>query len=246
MLDYLAGRFVQENWSVKKLVREMALSRTFAMSSAGRGDAETLDPDNRFLHRMPVRRLEAESIRDEILEISGRLDARMYGPGVEVFLTPEMQAYTETYGKPARGGPLDGDGRRSIYLMVRRNFLTPMLVAFDAPPPLSTVGRRSVSNVPAQAMTMMNDPFVAEQAGVWVRRVLAMPETEGVEGRVRRMYLEAFARLPTTAELADVLKFLDDHGQELGVPADRRASDPQLWADVAHVLMNLKEFIFID
>jgi len=244
LLDFLATRFVEEKWSVKKLIREMVLSRTFAMSSAGRGEADSVDPDNRLFHRMPVRRLEAESIRDEILQVSGRIDLRMYGPGVEVFLTPEMQAYVEAYGKPAHGGPLDGAGRRSVYLTVRRNFLTPMLVAFDAPPPLSTVGRRTVSNVPAQALTMMNDPFVAEQAGVWARSVLAMPGLSE-EACIRRMYVEAFARPPSAAELSDVLTFLDEHGKELGVPPDRRASDPRLWADVAHVLMNLKEFIFI-
>jgi mono/diheme cytochrome c family protein len=246
LLDYLSCRFIDEKWSVKKLIREMVLSRTFAMSSTARGEAESIDPDNRLFHRMPVRRLEAESIRDEVLKVSGRLDERMYGPGVEVFLTPEMQAYAESYGKPARGGPLDGDGRRSIYLAVRRNFLTPMLLAFDAPQPLSTVGRRTVSNVPAQALTMMNDPFVTEQAAVWARRVLAMPDINNAEARIRRMYVEAFARPPSAAELADVLTFLDEHGQELGVPADRRSSDPRLWADVAHVLMNLKEFIFIN
>ena len=106
-------------------------------------EAEAADPDNRLLHRMPVRRLEAEAIRDAILAVSGRLDEKMGGPGVEVHLTPFMDNnYTDDYGRPKASGPLDGDGRRSLYLKVRRNFPTPMLVAFDMPPPLATAGRR--------------------------------------------------------------------------------------------------------
>jgi hypothetical protein len=275
LLDDLAARFVDPSalstssgqasspqgmgWSVKKLVREMVLSRTFQMSSeAGGADespesaerAEKLDPDNRLLHRMSVRRLEGEAIRDQILQLSGRLDPRLFGPGVEVFLTPEMQAYTSDYGKPASSGPLDGEGRRSVYLMVRRNFLSPFLTAFDTPPPLNTVGRRNVSNVPAQALAMMNDPFVAEQAKGWAGRVLAVREPGQMSGtnpaaRVRRMYLEAFSRPPNEAEMSDVLAFLDEHAKELGVPPDRRDSDPALWADLAHALMNVKEFIFV-
>ena len=86
----------------------------------------------------------------------------MCGPSVPVYLTP----FQEGRGRPA-SGPLDGDGRRSIYLAVRRNFLSPLLLAFDTPIPFSTVGRRTVSNVPAQALILMNDPFVHQQAEAW-------------------------------------------------------------------------------
>ena len=95
----------------------------------------------------------------------------MYGPSVPVHLT----SFMEGRGRPGRSGPLDGDGRRSIYLDVRRNFLNPMFLAFDAPVPFSTMGRRNVSNVPAQASTLMNDPMVARQARLWAERVLAGP-----------------------------------------------------------------------
>src|SRR5213075_3151188 len=90
------------------------------------------------------------------------------GPAVPVALTP----FQDGRGKPA-SGPLDGEGRRSVYLAVRRNFLSPFLLAFDTPIPFSTVGRRTVSNVPAQALILMNDPFVHQQADQWARRVLA-------------------------------------------------------------------------
>ncbi len=116
------------------------------MSSAPRDRGERLDPSDVYLHRMNVRRLEAETIRDAILSASGSLADAMYGPGVPLHLT----SFMDGRGRPARSGPLDGDGRRSIYLNVRHNFLDPVLLAFDAPVPFSTMGRRNVSNVPAR------------------------------------------------------------------------------------------------
>ncbi len=88
------------------------------------------------------------------------LDPTMYGPSVPVHLT----AFMDGRGRPAPSGPLDGDGRRSIYLAVRRNFLNPMFLAFDAPVPFSCMGRRNASNVPAQALILLNDPLVVQQA----------------------------------------------------------------------------------
>jgi hypothetical protein len=245
LLDDLADRFVRDGWSIKRLVRELVLSSTFRMASTSSPEAEADDPDNRLLHRMLVRRLEAEAIRDAILTVSGRLEGRMGGPGVEVHLTPFMDNYTDNYGRPKASGPLDGDGRRSLYLKVRRNFPTPILVAFDMPPPLVTSGRRDVSNVPAQALILMNDPFIVQQARRWAVRVLAI---EGLDAssRVRRMYRDAYARPPTETELQAALRFLESHGGELGVPHERRGDDERVWTDFAHVLINVKEFIFLN
>src|SRR5207253_3110480 len=88
LLDYLAARFVREGWSIKKLIRELVLSSAYRMSSHPGGKAEQIDPQNLLLHRMRVRRLEGEAIRDSILAISGRLDERLYGKSVPVHLTP--------------------------------------------------------------------------------------------------------------------------------------------------------------
>ena len=126
-----------------------------------------------------------------LLAVSGRLDRTPYGPGVAPHLTPFMVGR----GRPTASGPLDGAGRRSVYLNVRRNFLTPMFLAFDYPIPFSTMGRRSVSNVPAQALTMMNNPFVLQQAELWAKRALANRELTAQE-RIGRMYVTAFGRLP--------------------------------------------------
>jgi hypothetical protein len=237
LLDYLAAEFVQSGWSFKKMHRLMLLSSTYQMSSRAAEAAELRDPDNKLWHRMPIRRLEAESIRDAMLAVSGRLDPKLYGPSVPPYLTPHMAGR----GRPDHSGPLDGLGRRSIYLSVRRNFLTPMFLAFDYPIPFTTMGRRSVSNVPAQALALMNNPLVVQQAELWARRILAEPATAPAQ-RVCRMYVDAFGRPPTAVELAEALAFLEEQGRNNG----GAVNDHRAWADLGHVLFNVKEFIFLN
>ena len=236
LLDHLAVHFVRDlNWSVKRLIRELVLTRAYQMSSApADARAEQLDPENELLHRMNLKRLEGEAIRDAVLTVSGRLDPKVGGTSVMVHLTPFMDGR----GKPS-SGPLDGAGRRSIYTSVRRNFLPPMMLAFDMPIPFTTMGRRNVSNVPAQALILMNDPFVVEQTRVWAKRLASVSEpTE----RVRQMYLAAFSRPPLEAELKDALAFVTAQSQALGTaPTDER-----VWADLGHVLFNVKEFIYLN
>jgi hypothetical protein len=172
-----------------------------------------------------------------MLAVSGRLDPKLYGPSVPPYLTPHMAGR----GRPENSGPLDGLGRRSIYLSVRRNFLTPMFLAFDYPIPFTTMGRRSMSNVPAQALALMNNPLVVQQAELWARRILAEPATAPAQ-RVCRMYVDAFGRPPTAAELAEAIAFLDEQGRNYG----GAVNDCRAWADLGHVLFNVKEFIFLN
>jgi cytochrome c553 len=236
LLDYLARELVRRGWSIKSMHRLLVLSSTYQMASRAEAAADEADPRNRLLHRMPIRRLEAECIRDAVLAASGRLDRRMFGPGVLPHLTPFMAGR----GKPTHTGPLDGAGRRSVYLNVRRNFLTPLFLAFDYPIPFTTIGRRSVSNVPAQALALMNNPFVVQQAELWAKRALAEPGLTPRQ-RVTNLYVTAFGRPPTDAELAEALAFLEEQGKQYG-----RAEDVRAWSDLCHVLYNVKEFIFID
>lgn len=232
LLDWLAARFMEQGWSIKRLIRELVLSSTYRMAS---GPAQAADPQNLLWHRMPLRRLEAEAIRDSLLAVSGRLNTTVGGPSVPVFLTPFMSGR----GRPEQSGPLDGNGRRSIYLAVRRNFLNPLLLAFDAPAPTSTVGRRNVSNVPAQALALLNNAFVIEQARLWAEQALAAgtPETE----LVTRLYEAAFARTPDADELHAALEFVRAQAAAYG-----EANDVRAWADLCHVIFNAKEFVFIE
>jgi len=241
LLDYLADDFRTNGWSVKRVIRQVMLSRTYQMASrAGDADAERRDPNNVLLHRANLRRLEAEEIRDSMLAASGRLDLTMFGPSVDVHLTEFM----EGRGKPA-SGPLDGAGRRSIYLAVRRNFLSPMMQAFDAPAPFNTSGRRGVSNVPAQALMLMNDPFVLQQAKRWAGEV-ANQKDLSARRRIAMMYQSAFSRPPTDREIDRAAAFLENQSTERGFDAISAELRPEVWADLAHGLMNAKEFIFLN
>jgi hypothetical protein len=131
-----------------------------------------------------------------------------------------------------------------VYLSVRRNFLSPMMLAFDAPIPVSTTGRRNVSNVPAQALILLNDPFVLQQAQAWAARMLAEPAGDSTD-RIERLYQTAFSRPPTAAERADAVEFLRQQAQAYGLSSDGAMTDPRPWSDLCHVLWNVKEFSFI-
>jgi len=250
LLDWLASELVAPTkqtgndavgspWSLKQMHRLMVLSTAYRQSSRATPEqaakAVTADPQNKLLHQQNVRRLEAEAVRDTLLSVSGRLDRTMEGPGVLPFLTEHQVGR----GKPA-SGPLDGNGRRSLYLAVRRNFLNPMFTAFDYPTPFTCIGRRTVSNVPAQALVMMNNPFVIQQAELWAKRVLAMPDLSP-EQRVTAMYESAFGRPPTKQELTAATQFVAEQVKEYGKP-----DHPKAWTDLAHVLVNAKEFIFVE
>ncbi len=231
LLDYLASRLVDHDWSVKRAVRGIVTSDTYQLSSLVADSTREVDPDNVWLSRARVRRLEAEAIRDTLMSIADRLDVKLEGNSVPVHLTE----FLEGRGRPGKSGPANSDFRRSVFISVRRNFLIPMMSTFDAPNPFSSMGRRNVSSVPAQSLTLLNDPFVHELAKAWSEAVVSLPDTADVE-RLDRMYLTAFSRSPTAAEQASTLDYVTAQ-LKLG-----RA--PQaVWQDVAHVLMNMKELI---
>ena len=127
-----------------------------------------------------------------------------------------------------------------MYLEVRRNFITPLFLAFDYPLPSTTVGRRSVSTVPSQALMLMNNEFVAAEASKWAARALA--ERNNTNARLDNMFLRAYGRLPDATDRAQIAEFLDRHAARY---PGATAEDPRVWSDLAHVIFNSKEFIFI-
>jgi hypothetical protein len=162
------------------------------------------------------------------------LDHGLYGPSVPVHLDD----FVVGRGRP-ESGPLDRDGRRSLYVRVQRNFMSPLLLAFDMPTPFGTVGRRSDSNVPAQSLILMNDAFVWDQARGWAQR-LQMVSPDPLT-RVRTAVREAWGREASAAEEQRLLRFLDDQARAHGVPSD----DERVWTDLCHALFNTKDFLFI-
>ena len=242
LLDFLAHRFMKEGWSVKAIQRLILLSSTYRMSGRGDARAVRLDPANRLLHHVSVRRLEAEAVRDSVLSVSGNLNRQLFGPSVP----PHISPYQDGRGKP-KPGPLDGNGRRSLYVQVRRNFLTPLFLAFDYPPPISTIGRRGVSTVPSQALMMLNNEFIAGEARAWARRMIAEETDPG--RRAARMVLEAYGRYPEPRELNDLLQFAaaagDRYRRLAEKEATRESTQQRVWADLGHALMNSAEFIYL-
>ena len=239
LLDHLAVEMVKDGWSMKRMIKRILLTEAYQRKSSNPDKtALELDPDNRLLHRANIKRLSGESIRDTLLAVSGRLDSKMYGPSIPVHVTPFMQGR----GRP-RSGPLDGQGRRSIYIAVRRNFLSPMMLAFDTPIPFNSIGRRNRSNVPAQALILMNDPLVTNLAQEWAKKLIEYSPTP--ENRIRFAYQAAFSRAPSDAEVTRSLEFLERQAQSLEVDTAQMVSDVRIWRDYCHVLFNVKDFIYI-
>ena len=235
LLDHLAGWFRDNGWSTKGLIRRIMLSRTYQMASTtGDAVAEEKDPKNLLLHRANVKRLEGEALRDAILSITGSFDDEMYGEPVPVYLT----SFMEGRGRPRTSGPLDGNGRRTIYGAVRRNFLSPMMTAFDTPPPATTVGRRAISNVPAQALILMNDPLVVLQSQRWSERLVGADLND--RELVTRMYRRMFGRNAGPDEAVAAVGFLEEQTKL------QDGSREKAIADLAHVLFNVKEFMFVN
>ena len=164
----------------------------------------------------------------------------MYGKSVPIHLT----AFMKGRGRPQVSGPLDGAGRRSVYVAVRRNFLSPMMLAFDMPIPFSTFGKRNISNVPAQSLTLLNDPFVAEQAAVWADALVARKDLDPEE-KIAHLYLSALSRTPTVAETENALAFIREQARPYDLADDVAFDDPRPWAAYCHLVLNLKEFIFL-
>lgn len=196
LLDHLAIRFMDSGWSVKALIREIVLSKTYRQASTHRADVFDQDPDNRLLWRANKRRLDAEVIRDSMLAVAGVLDPSRR-PGS---LVAELDGQSVSLiGFNTKLPPdLDGSKRRSIYLPVLRDNLPDVLEQFDVANPNLVIGDRDVTNVPLQALYLMNGPFVQEQAAALAQRMMKEKPTQSE--RIRRAFSLCFNRAPDTKE----------------------------------------------
>lgn len=233
LLEHLSNWFIQNGWSLKKLHRELVLSRTYRQSSAASVQSMKLDVRNELLSRMSVRRLEAEALRDTMLTVAGKLKPEMIESGV----MPYLSGYMQGRGRPSVSGPLDGEGRRSIYLSVRRNFLSPLFTSFDFPTPFTAIGRRSVSNVPAQSLALMNDPLVNELTRSWAQAMIKRHPL--IADRIRTMCLMAYGHQPSQQMSSDLLAFAEECSRNNG------GDELRAWTEIAHALFCSKEFIFV-
>lgn len=230
LLDELSAQFIEEGWSTKKLIRAMVTSEAWRRSTLPTESAKEKDAGNRLWSNMLVRRIDAESIRDSMLFVAGSLKRPDGGLGT----LPYYQAVMEP-NKQSPPGPLDGGGRRSIYLEVRRNFPYDFLLSFDFPRPASPVGKRSTTVVPTQSLTLLNDPLVVQQSKLWSEKIRAASGEQA--DKIRKMYQDLLGRDPTDSEVDDAQSLLNQ--------VTSREGEEQAWHVLAHGMFNLKEFIFL-
>jgi hypothetical protein len=238
LLDFMATGFAGDDWSIKRLVRRIVLTKAFRQSSLPDSQAVQVDPGNHLLHHYSAHRLSAESVRDTILAMSGRLDTRLFGPSIHPYRKDETD-YRKLFI-----GPLDGDGRRSIYTKVTRMEGPQFLELFDFPNPMATRGRRDRTNVPAQALALLNDPFVVDQAKFWAEQLVAA-DHESIEERVRSMFHRALGRPPSQTEHGRFVMLVRQLAGEASASDADLLQNTSVWQDAAHAVFNMKEVIYI-
>ncbi len=234
LLDHLATTFRDDDqWSIKSMIRRIVTSQAWQQSSTPSSVARQHDPDNNYYTHFALQRLSAEAIRDCLLTVSGELDLKMYGESV-AGETP----------------------RRSVYVRVIRNNLDPFLSAFDAPVPFACQGKRDVTNVPAQSLLLLNGELALTAASHVANRLLSNAELTSDERRIDYLWRIALGRSPSADELQAARDFLRS-GRTTGVDSvepsidnkgdstPHHAASTDEWSELAHAVLNLKEFIYV-
>jgi uncharacterized protein DUF1549/uncharacterized protein DUF1553 len=255
LLDYLTATFVENGWSFKKMHRLIMLSNTYQQSARFNPEAAKMDPQDRLLWRYYRHRLEGETIRDCMLEVSGRLNLKMGGPGVFPPLPP---------GVVTRGGwkkeedPSEAE-RRSVYVFVRRNTRYPMFEVFDMPDTHESCARRNTTITAPQALELLNNELVLD----WARSLAGRVLNDGgltPEAQVDRAWRFVYGRTPGAQERKSALEFMDRQAAILGerlannekvplpgdVPQGMPAARAAAMVDLCHMLLNANEFVYVN
>jgi hypothetical protein len=239
LLDWLTARFVESGWSVKALHRLILCSAAYQRASSDDPANLRADPENRWLWRNPRRPLEAEAVRDAMLAVSGRLDRSAAGPHP----FPAVQTWNFTIHYPFHA-VYDHD-HRSVYLMVQRSRRHPYLALFDGADPNLSVAERLPTTTPAQALFLMNKPFVHTQGDGFARRLLAAGGDD--RDRVRLAFEYAHGRQPAEEEVRAALAFLDGYRRKLAASsAGAEQQTRQAWAALGRVLLTANAFLYLD
>lgn len=234
LLDFLASEFVRGGWSMKSIHRLILCSATYRQSSRPSGNAEQIDPDNRLLGRFPLRRLDAEAIRDGMLAISGELDP--HGGG------PYIATTRDGNGTVVVDESLAGAHRRSIYLQQRRTQVPDMLQVFDAPSIVFSCPVRTPTTVPLQSLNLLNSSFVRLRSKALANRAAAVGGAE-VDERIRSAFLLVAGRAPAANELTAARKFVLEQPTKYH---DRPDAKELAWADFCHTLLASNLFIYVE
>ncbi|HEX3725148.1 MAG TPA: DUF1553 domain-containing protein, partial [Pirellulales bacterium] len=261
LLDWLADDFMQRGWKLKPLVRAIVTSAVYRQSSERRDTLDSIDPENRLLGRMSVRRLEAESIRDALLAINGRLSGKFYGPAVPV--TPDEAGQVvvgvdtrDSAGRPSgKVVPLGEDEfRRTLYVQVRRSRPLGMLEPFDAPLMNPNCELRTSSTVAPQSLLMMNSAFVVEQSEAMAERVEREVGPHPL-AQFQRAWLLVYSSTPTEAASRAGVIFLTEQAALVSQAVAAAPPDPTkgptpparvALAQLCHALISSNEFLYVD
>jgi hypothetical protein len=258
LLDWLACEFMDSNWNMKHMVRTIVTSATYRQTSVATPQLTAADPLNRELARQSTFRVDAECVRDAALSVSGLLVRTIGGPSVKPY---QPEGYWENLNFPTRTYPNDnGDKqyRRGLYTWWQRSFLHPSMLAFDAPSREECCAERNRSNIPQQALVLLNDPSYVEAARSLAARILK--ECSGSpEERMAWAWRQVLQRLPRVEEMETVMPLLRKHIEQYkadpaaaesllktgltAVPTDVDKSELAAWTHVSRVLLNLHETI---
>jgi hypothetical protein len=251
LLDHLAHRFMKDGWSQKKLIRTLALSRTYRLAS-GNGDLQAqaavgksgslqIDPENKLLTRMNRQRLDAESIRDAMLVASGRLAAPSGGPGLPLEFPENITGLPlkeKQDGHPQFSLKKERDSHaveRTLYLPVVRTGTQPgparLRDVFDFPQPAQFTSKRNETTVPTQSLYLLNSDLIRQRGEDLAKTLLTIHDDAA---RLAGLWLRVLNRPITAAEHEDALAFLH---------ASRAAGETQAWTELARALFSTNEFL---
>ncbi len=259
LLDWLAAEFMDSGWNWQQMVRWIVTSRTYQQTSFSSQKHLELDPLNRFYGRQNSFRMDAELVRDYVLDVSGILNKRIGGPSIKPY---QPDGYWDNINFPPRKYVADSDPklqhRRGIYIWWQRSFLHPSLLAFDAPSREECVAERMRSNIPQQALVLLNDPIYVEPARAFAARIVALPNAS-IRERICWAWKQALQRSPDPIELEMMTQLVEAQSEiyasnpesakkvlSVGIvpiPEDIDSAELAAWHHVARVLFNLHEFI---
>ena len=236
LLEWLAAEFVASGWRIKPLLKLIMTSTVYRQASRrdDDGTAVVVDPENKLLWRMRLRRLESEAIRDSILAVSGMLDRTAGGPAVMIETHPSGLVAIKESALRAPGERF----RRSVYLVQRRNNNLTMLTVFDQPIMRTNCTGRDSSAVVSQSLVMLNDAFVLEQARRFAERIVEFAGTDR-DRRIGTAFRLALARPPSAEETAWSRRLLERE-------SSRTKNETERLAALAHVLFNTSEFLYVE
>jgi hypothetical protein len=257
LLDWLATEFIRQGWSIKKMTREMMLSRAYQMDSHYQNPENMRkDPTNQYLWKFRQVRLEAEIIRDIVLSASGQLNLKAGGPPFFPSIPESVRAgYNKGRWEMAKDGP--DLWRRSVYSYWKRGLHYPLFEVLDLPDNNVTCERRDVSTVATQALTLMNNEFILRQARLFAERVQKEAGSADLAAQIRKAYRIALSRDPNAWELEQNLAFLRQQqayhagrakvagsGDAKAAPASDASVNLEALTDFCDVMLNLNEFVY--